>query len=117
MSDPDTLSLFARRGRAAQAAADTAIRRVGTNADAVWWRATMAILVEWAQSPGQEFTTDDLEQEMVRRRIAPPHEPRALGALMVAAARQGLVIGTTTYRSSTSVRCHGRPKRVWRTRR
>jgi hypothetical protein len=43
-----------------------------------------------------------------------PHEPRALGALMREAARNGLIEATDRVRPSERPQCHMNPKRVWR---
>ncbi len=60
-----------------------------------------------------EFTTDDVWAEVpedVRNSV----EPRVIGALMRRAAKDGHVVNTYRMRNSEMVRCHRRPKQVWR---
>lgn len=61
-----------------------------------------------------EFTTDDVLDDLRCRGIVLPDELRGLGALMGQAAKAGIIIGTDRYRRSVERSCHGRPKRVWR---
>ncbi|MHB9081061.1 MAG: hypothetical protein ACYC3X_26615 [Pirellulaceae bacterium] len=63
------------------------------------------------------FTTDH-----VWREVPPEHhqgiDPRAIGAAMVAAAREGIITRLPgVFVASEMVRCHRRPKQVWRSRR
>jgi hypothetical protein len=43
-----------------------------------------------------------------------PVEPRALGAVMKAMARDGKIRATGEYRKSARTDCHARPVAVWR---
>ena len=67
------------------------------------------VLQQTANVP-EFFTTDavwdGLEVE--------PTEPRALGPILMRAARKGLCEPTDQYRNSRRVQCHARPMRVWR---
>ena len=58
-----------------------------------------------------DFTTDDVWNALGEDR---PDEPRALGAVMKAMARDGVIRATGEYRKSTRVDCHARPVAVWR---
>jgi hypothetical protein len=46
--------------------------------------------------------------------IEAPHEPRALGAMMVQASRDGIISATDRTRNSLRPVCHSNPKRVWK---
>lgn len=55
------------------------------------------------------ITTDDVDFELPEG-----VDPRAFVTLMRGAAKHGFIEITDEYRPSTSVTCHARPKRVWR---
>lgn len=55
------------------------------------------------------FTTDDLWKA-----FAHPPEPRAMGAAIRQARRDGLIVGTGEYVKSMRRECHARPIPVWR---
>lgn len=94
-------------------ARDQAIEQVEAHADPTWkLHATAAI--RWLARTRPEFTTDDVWQELHVRNHGGPREPRALGALMVAAAKQGLIEPTDRYVPSQRPDCHRRPVKVWR---
>lgn len=57
------------------------------------------------------FTTDDV---LALSGDVGFHEPRAWGAVMRKARKAGICEPTGEQRTSTSARCHARPKRVWR---
>lgn len=78
---------------------------------------------------GFEFTTDDLWERDARFRegeasaraarasnhVPPsPNDPRAMGAALIAARRDGLISATGGYRKSTRPECHARPVAIWR---
>lgn len=90
---------------------DVALARVDGAADPLWRAAADRIIRELAAS-GVEFTTDDVWSRLDRTGTA-THEPRALGALLKAAAQRGIVRATDRYRNSVRVECHARPVRVW----
>ena len=96
---------------AATDARDAAIARVATATDANWKAEVWAVIERFAA--GVEFTTDTIWQACHDEGIGAPREPRALGAVMVEAARSGLVAATDRYVSSRRVACHARPIRVW----
>lgn len=58
-----------------------------------------------------DFTTDEVWDALGEDR---PDEPRALGAVMKAMARDGIIRATGEYRKSGRVDCHARPVAVWR---
>lgn len=96
---------------AALAARDESMARVEQHADDVWKREALAAVVRVARERGR-FTTDDVWQALDGVE-AGTHEPRAMGAVMRQAARQGWVRATDGYVRSSRVACHARPLRVW----
>jgi len=93
-------------------ARDKAIARAATNTDPAWAAETMLIIKHIATNTF-DFTTDDIWQALATTSLPTPHEPRALGALMIAAHRAGLIAPTDRYRQSQRPECHARPIRVW----
>lgn len=91
---------------------DKAIAQVATNTDPTWATETMLIIKQIATNTF-DFTTDDIWQALSETSLPTPHEPRALGALMIAAQRAGLITPTDRYRQSQRPECHARPIRVW----
>lgn len=72
-----------------------------------WLRQAQAVVRELAAA-GAEFTTDD-----VWKRLPPPPEPRAIGAVVLWAAQGGLIVNTHRTKTSHRSECHGRPVTVW----
>jgi len=99
----------------AEAAADEALARVEAHADPDWKDRAYAIIFELARVR-VEFTTDDVWRELGQAGVD-THEPRALGALMRQAAADHVIAPTDRYKPSSRVVCHGRPVRIWRSRR
>ena len=91
---------------------DQALVDVATNTNPTWAAETMLIIKQIATDTF-DFTTDDIWRELATAPLPTPHEPRALGALMVAAHRAGLIAPTDRYRQSKRPECHARPIRVW----
>ena len=91
---------------------DKAIAQVATNTNPTWAAETMLIIKQIATNTF-DFTTDDIWQALSETSLPTPHEPRALGALMIAAHRAGLIAPTDRYRQSKRPECHARPIRVW----
>ena len=91
---------------------DQALVDVAVNADPDWWQHAVNIVRDIAAT-SFDFTTDDIWCELERRSIATPHEPRAIGAVVVAVKRLGLIAPTNRYRPSSRPECHARPIRVW----
>jgi hypothetical protein len=96
----------------AEAARDEAINRVEANADHVWLTGATEAVRMLARTR-DEFTTDDVWNRLDNAGYQPPHEPRAMGAVMRQAARDGLVVKTDRVRNSVRVECHARPVAVW----
>lgn len=96
---------------AATEARDAAIARVASATDTNWKAEVWAVIERF--TAGEEFTTDTIWQACHDEGIGAPREPRALGAIMVEAARSRLVAATDRYVASRRVACHARPIRVW----
>lgn len=92
--------------------ANAAIQQAGDNADPEWTALAHATL-RYVASLGAEFTTDDIWLRLEFRNIH-THEPRAMGAVMRAAVRDGLIEKTGAYVESSRPQSHARPIPVWR---
>ena len=97
---------------AATEAKNQAIATVTNNADQTWLTSCYNVIVQIATTT-DTFTTDNIWQALKNAALPTPHEPRALGALMIAAHRAGLIAPTDRYRQSKRPECHARPIRVW----
>lgn len=95
----------------AKQARDLALAQVEQNARQDWLAAA-ATAVAMLSMFETEFTSDDVWECLAE--VEAPAEPRALGAVMVAAARSGLIEKTDRVRNSVRVECHARPVAVWR---
>lgn len=96
--------------RAERAARDAAIRGAGVAAegtDPEWVRRARKAIRDLA-ADRDTFTTDD-----VWERVPRTGEPRALGALMVEAADEGVIVRTDDTIPSRLPARHSRPVRVW----
>jgi hypothetical protein len=96
---------------AALAARDEALARVEQHANDAWKAEAMRAVVRVARERGR-FTTDDVWQALGGLDVG-THEPRAMGAVMRQAARNGWVRATDEYVKSGRAACHARPLRVW----
>jgi hypothetical protein len=61
----------------------------------------------------EAMTTDPVWRVLQTWGVAMPHEPRALGPLMLSAVRYGWLRKTDRTRNSVLPDCHGRPKAVY----
>lgn len=93
-------------------AREEAIEQVERNAEPEWKQACRDAIRELAIAKA-EFTTDEVWEYLEAEQVELPHEVRAMGALMLNAARQGLIVASDRYRNSARVACHARPVRVW----
>lgn len=98
-----------------EGARDEAIARVEVAADEQWKEAARDAVRMLAASVA-EFTTDDVWQAMGMPWYASSHttERRAMGAIMRAARREGIIAPSGEFRKSIRRICHASPKRVWR---
>lgn len=94
------------------AAADRAINQAGQHADPDWYDAAILAVRQCARQH-HEFTTDELWQTLETWGHS-THEPRAMGAVMRQAKRDGIARPTGNYRQSTRGVNHARPVAIWR---
>jgi hypothetical protein len=97
--------------REAENARAAAIDQVERNADDEWREAAAEIIMRLAQTRSV-FTTDDVWEQLVLAGYT-THEPRAMGAVMRASARMGVICKTDRVVNSRRAQCHARPVAVW----
>lgn len=85
---------------------DAAITQVDANADESWKAHALGFVAQVSAQLGK-FTTDDLWDAGLIK----PLEPRALGPVMLRAAKRGLIEATGEYRKSRYRNCAPLP--VW----
>ena len=91
---------------------EEAIQRAGEHAHPEWLaEARDAVYIVALRKP--QFTTDDVWDAMAEVKVT-THEPRAIGAVMRSAAKEGICAPTLTYLNSRRRACHLRPLRVWK---
>lgn len=95
---------------ASEEAKRQAIARVERNMEPEWAE-LVELAIKMVMSRQQEFTTDDVWEEL--EDVEPPHERRAMGAAMLRFARKGLIRATDRTKPSARAVCHANPKRVW----
>jgi hypothetical protein len=91
---------------------DDAIARVEANADPAWKALAYDAVIEVARTH-VTFTTDEVWFVLAERNVRPPHEPRAMGAVMQRAKREKVVRATPEFRETTRPQAHCAPVRVW----
>ena len=87
---------------------ERSIARAEAGAGEAWMRLALAA-IELVARHQDTLTTDDIWS-----RIGAPPEPRAMGAVMRLAARQDLIVATSTTIKSAREECHHRDIRVWK---
>jgi hypothetical protein len=87
---------------------DDALQRVEDHAPVTWIDAARKMVKELAMR--QEVVTSD---DLWLSGLAKPPEPRALGAVFMWAARQGLLKNTNTTTPTSQPQAHKRPIAVW----
>lgn len=92
---------------AAREARDTALQQVEENADAEWKEKALRAVHQTALQL-REFISDDIWEVS---QLDSPREARALGPVLLEAARQGWIVKTNYVRPS--VRSHLSGKPVW----
>lgn len=95
--------------------AEAAIQTAAEHADRVWLSAAKQIVWDLIRD-GRPFSTDDCWQKLDALDIQ-THEPRALGAVLRAAAKAGYIEQTGEYIKTSRPQAHSRPIPVWRSRR
>lgn len=91
--------------------ADAALQQVEQAADAAWLAAAKNVVWQLIKE-GEGFTTDHVWERLDALGVH-THEPRALGAVMRAAARAGWISNTGSYFKSGRPGCHSRPIPLW----
>lgn len=86
---------------------DAALDRL-QSANAAWCDSVVAAIR--AMPIAAAFTTDQLWAALGENR---PPEPRAMGAAIRQARREGLIWPTGTYQKSERPECHARPVPLW----
>lgn len=89
------------------------IQQVDDNADRAW-RRMAGRAVRYISRTWPTFTTDQVWAVLDEHTNLKTHNPRALGAVMLAAKKEGLIESLDEWRTSARPACHGRPVRVWR---
>jgi len=84
-----------------------AIERAEANANELWKQRIREVIIDLARSR-RMFTADDIWAAMGGAKES-THEPRALGALILRAIKDGSIASTGQYRKSTRRACHSRP--------
>jgi len=95
----------------AETVRDQHIAQVEQNADPDWLTAAHRAVHHLA-THRHEFTTDDMWTALAH--IDAPHEPRAMGAVMTHAARNGIITKTDRVTNSRRTQCHARPVAIWK---
>ena len=90
---------------------DEAIERANDHANQEWKSLARSAVVFLAET-GRPFTTDDV-WDLLDALPVKTHEPRALGAIMQKAAKDGLIRSSGPYVKSRRPECHRRPVAVW----
>lgn len=99
----------ARKSTEGEMRRDDGIGRAEAHADPEWLRAASALVTKLARQKAF-FTTADVWEAG----LAMPHEPRALGPVMMNAERDGIIVATSEYRKSARASRHCAPSLVWR---
>jgi hypothetical protein len=99
---------------AGKKARDEGIQRVAENSGE--WRERAAEMIEAMAERLPDFTADEVREEADRIKLGDPHHANVWGAVMMAAARRGLIEKTMTVRPSARPEAHGHCNPVWRSR-
>ncbi len=99
--------------RIAARARERAIKQVDEHARPDWKVEARKIVRHLAETRS-EFTTDPVWFMLERFTDAETHEPRALGAVMRACAKDRLIVATDRTVESVRVANHRRPVRIWK---
>lgn len=105
------LSLY--DAKASEAARDRSIQQVDEHAEPEWKALAYEAVRQTASDLPFGFTTDDVWLR-IPEDAEPPHEPRAMGAIMRQAHRDGWIVPTRDHRPTARIVAHRNPKRVWR---
>jgi hypothetical protein len=92
---------------------EEAIDRVERHANPDW-KLTVAKVIREVATLKAEFTTDDVWLRLKLYVNAATHEPRAMGAAMLRASKDGICQPLMRFEQSGRASCHNRPIRVWK---
>lgn len=93
---------------------DAALERVEENAGEDWNALAWSALMDVLEEPPSEFTSERVREIMTDRgQWPPPNDPRALGPIMLRAARAGLIHDTKRITTSVYASSNNMPKRIW----
>lgn len=93
---------------------DYALAKVKANANQKWFEVALDSVRQLA-ADNKYLTTDDVWCYLKKHwSHISTHQNSAMGAVMKAAAKQGLVTGTDKFLSSTRPSSHARPIRIWK---
>jgi hypothetical protein len=104
---PSQLSLFDRQ--AAIAGRDHGMHSVHQNAGA--WSIRAAHALRRCAQDHPDFIVDDVWRYMDPADV--PHDGRAMGPILMTAARQGLILNTRRIRLSDRSTSHRNPRPIW----
>jgi len=90
---------------------NAAIKKADDHANAEWKEAALDIVRVLSFST-ERFTTDDV-WEYLESAGRTTHEPRAMGAIMRKAVKEGYIRSTGEFVKSRRPECHCRPVAVW----
>jgi hypothetical protein len=109
MSDQEPTDFDAAKSAIAR---DEAIERVEKHAAERWKVAALgAVRSVAARRP--LFASDEVWRQ-IPDDAGKPHEPRAMGAVMRRAVREGWIEPTDDFKPTARVAAHRRPQRIWR---
>jgi hypothetical protein len=77
-----------------------------------WFKEKAREAIEWCADHHKEFTTDQVWQRFGY--LPEGFSLRALGAVMIAAAKDGVIVRTDRVRTTQMKNKHARPLQVWR---
>lgn len=97
----------------ADLARQAAIECVDANADRAWKEVAYDCVVNVAHHC-EQFTTDEVLNELAKHPEVSTHEPRALGPVMMRAARENVIAVTDRFVKSEAISRHRAHKQVWR---
>lgn len=90
---------------------EQSLEQVKENANRLWYDAALRIVYDLCGSR-EEFNTDHVHRELAKT-MHTTQEPRALGAVMREAAKNGWCTASGMFVKSVRPECHSRPIPVW----
>ena len=93
---------------------DDAMGAIAGNTDPAFTTSAREAVDLCAHVMPQGFTADDVVGFLIRWKVEPPHDWRALGPIVKQAQRDGLIVPTGAFRLSSRPSLHACPRRVWR---